>query len=316
MPAFAGAALSAYAAVNSVSRSKRRRKMKEEVTQVTQFGALCKVSLEDATTVAAVETLIRRLVPHTCTYALTVVQGVTPGAVYANSDVSVVITTSLCGFYAVIGELADAATVVADAAALLTTDTKWSFLYAHPEAAWEHLLVERLGAPRFERSCFASLHSSPVLEELKPLPLGYLVKPLSPKLLARYQKVHEWHLSTWPDPAVFFKKGGVGFVVLSKNNRVVAGCITAFIGDKVHELDIFTVPSSQKKGLALAVAMHTVCALMDQVTETNNRDSAPGNRPSVSWSCDAQNVPSRKVGERLGFRFTHNVGCFQSPEME
>jgi RimJ/RimL family protein N-acetyltransferase len=31
----------------------------------------------------------------------------------------------------------------------------------------------------------------------------------------------------------------------------------------------------------------------------------------VNWSCDAENIPSMRIAEKLGFTFAGNVACFE-----
>ena len=57
----------------------------------TSFGALSLVSREDAATLSAVEVLVRKHAAHDWTYPLSVVQGCTPGDVYADKDVTVAV---------------------------------------------------------------------------------------------------------------------------------------------------------------------------------------------------------------------------------
>lgn len=131
----------------------------------------------------------------------------------------------------------------------------------------------------------------------------------STTLFTRYQKTYPWHTTTWPDPTAFARHGGVGYVAIAANHRVVAGCISAFIGTllgdgaddagnrKLHELDIFTVEKHRGMGLATRCAALVVRELL-----------AAGLVPS--WQCDSDNAASRRIGEKLGFVYLGDVGVF------
>lgn len=157
--------------------------------------------------------------------------------------------------------------------------------------------------------------------------------------------------------------------MLSKNHRILAGCMSAFIGDGTHELDLYTVPAKRGQGLAQIAACHTIRDLMATQLPDRGCDSSAGvsagevnvggssagsgsvgggnigaldsssssrsssssgggvegrsgipylnaraassSRAVVNWSCDSGNVPSKKIAERLGFRYTGNVPCFE-----
>lgn len=312
--AFAAKVISAVS--KSPESSMKRKRTDDQVDAAieddllpTQFGSLLLSDMctdnqgEGPTLKEQIIALVRKCAVHDWTYPLSVIEGYVPGSVYVNADCTLVVTTALCGFYTVVGA---AATVegCADVINLLQRDTGWEFLYSYPPDVWDAPLTSGLGAFRFERSCFDPPLSAPL--SVKSLPPGFTVERVTTVLLKKYQQVYEWHKTTWPDPNKFLEKGGVGYVIVNKKRRVVAGCIGVFIGDGTHELDIYTAPRSRGKGFAQIAACHTMRELM------SNCD-AGGH--IVSWACDSQNLPSRKIGEKLGFTFARKVACFRHSSM-
>jgi RimJ/RimL family protein N-acetyltransferase len=84
----------------------------------------------------------------------------------------------------------------------------------------------------------------------------------------------------------------VGVLVLSKNHRIVAGCISCFVGGGGHELDIWTSPNHRQQGLAWYCAARALQIVLA---------SAPEARLYANWSCDVDKEASKKIGARLGF---------------
>lgn len=108
----------------------------------SSFGALKLVPLPKkgntgTSCIPAIESLIRKHAVHDWTYPLSVVQGCTPGHVYADKDVTIAVVTSRSGFYSVVGVPTPA--LLTDAVQLLTSVTGWDFLYTHPPAAWDYV---------------------------------------------------------------------------------------------------------------------------------------------------------------------------------
>ena len=88
-----------------------------------------------------------------------------------------------------------------------------------------------------------------------------------------------------------FLSGGYGILLKNEAGKPICICYSACVADKVAEVDIYTVPEYQNKGLA----KYATALFVD-------RGISKGIIPN--WDCFEDNVPSLKTAMNIGFEVT------------
>ena len=146
--------------------------------------------------------------------------------------------------------------------------------------SWAQLLAQR-GLSTYTRWHMQPMtHYAPI--ELPPLPEGYAVQPFDERAFAAQPFGHGQWYRGWEE----FERIGAGAVVVHQGEFVASASSFLSHGGEV-ELDISTDPAHRRRGLAL----HCADAML--------RDCA---RRGIAVHWDAQNVPSRDMALRLGFK--------------
>ena len=158
-------------------------------------------------------------------------------------------------------------------------------------------------------------------------------------MIERVRRFNSWHQSTWSDADSFEAAGAVGVVVVARNHRIVACCVSAFVGGGCHELDIMVQPAYRGRGLASLCAARVLRILRvpppvapdlsrssslhgssrkrartaTRSIDTTCRNSASAG-VSASWSCDTDNKASRRIAEKLGFLYVKDTASYECTE--
>ncbi len=90
----------------------------------------------------------------------------------------------------------------------------------------------------------------------------------------------------WGDVESFFV-AGIGFCAL-RDSTLASVCLSGFVAEQVHVIDIETIDSYQRQGLGYQVGSAFVSRCLD-------RGFSP------QWGCMEENSASRAFAERLGF---------------
>jgi len=122
------------------------------------------------------------------------------------------------------------------------------------------------------------------------LPEGYCPEPFDEKAYREKPFGHGSNFSTWED----FREKGIGCVVRYEG-EIVASASSYVTDRKDTELDISTLPKHRRKGLALACAAGMLLQGMEKGI-------------TVHW--DAQNMPSRLMAEKLGYRLEESYPAY------
>ncbi len=85
-----------------------------------------------------------------------------------------------------------------------------------------------------------------------------------------------------------FLDTGIGYVVL-RNSLATSVCFSSFVAEKVHVLDVETIPDKRCQGFAKIAAGAFLLECLDS-----------GMHPY--WDCMDENTASRKLAESLGFK--------------
>jgi GNAT superfamily N-acetyltransferase len=92
--------------------------------------------------------------------------------------------------------------------------------------------------------------------------------------------------SFWSNAETFLDLG-LGFVLL-RENEILSACISSFVSRLIHVVDIETLEGYRRNGYAQAVGRQFVDACLER-------------KLWPYWDCMAENVPSGKLAEKLGF---------------
>lgn len=139
--------------------------------------------------------------------------------------------------------------------------------------------------------------NEPIIED------HYKVIKLTQKMYDNYDFtnidfLHSKILALWSSPEEFFRNGmGYGSVF---KNQIVSLCLTAFVADNVHCIDIETLEAHQGKKLAQKVAHSFVKECLE-------------NGLIPYWDCMESNKPSVAVAESIGFKNEFNYKGYEFP---
>lgn len=139
------------------------------------------------------------------------------------------------------------------------------------------------------------------LGNIKPIDQGYTPHKIDKSLLDpnTFIKNIDFLLSRilefWSSLVNFLDKGK-GYCIV-KNENIVSFCLSGFVVDHIHCIDIETLKEHQGKKLAQHVAHYFV------------RDCIENNEVPY-WDCMEENKPSIAVAENIGFRNTFNYKGF------
>lgn len=140
---------------------------------------------------------------------------------------------------------------------------------------------------------------------------GFTITPVDKALLAQHDLDHLEHLTGWilsfyRTPDEFFKTG-FGYVAISESDQAIASlCITVFVAASMsgsgqdYELGLATAPEYRQLGLAASVAAASVGHCL-----------AAGSTPV--WHCWADNHPSIRVAEKVGFILLRQTPAVRFP---
>ncbi len=123
------------------------------------------------------------------------------------------------------------------------------------------------------------------------MPPGSEMRPLTASLLEgedmeNADQARGWVLSFWPSLDAFEAKG-VGYCVVY-GETIASWCLSVFVSGKDYELGLATAPDYRGRGLAKRTA--AACA-----------EACLGRGLRVHWHCLEENLPSRRVAEKVGF---------------
>lgn len=151
-------------------------------------------------------------------------------------------------------------------------------------------LIPRLKPQPLPRCAFS--YRGPPYAWREALPAGMAVRPLTPALWedpnVDAAGAAGWVRSFWPTPADFVRDG-LGYAVVDEASGVVASwCLSVYAAGEARELGVETAVAYRGQGLATIAAAATLEACREA-----------GYIPH--WHCNADNVPSLCVAEKIGF---------------
>ncbi|AKF95950.1 GNAT family N-acetyltransferase [Brevibacillus laterosporus] len=123
------------------------------------------------------------------------------------------------------------------------------------------------------------------------LPVGYTLARIEPNLMEMkglenkefvFNKIHQF----WDTEERFFQQG-LGFYILFEN-QIVSVCLSAFVSDNVHSIEIETLDGHKRKRLAESLVNKYVNFCIEKGF-------------SPYWDAMEENVPSCKLAEKIGF---------------
>lgn len=159
--------------------------------------------------------------------------------------------------------------------------------------SWSAALAPLLGAP-FGRKEYHPPLSAP---EPRPLAAGFELVPITAQIARMFEgAVDPWVVRIWGGEDAFVAKA-YGFAILASSGDLAAFCTTCGIGGGEAEIEIGTNDRYRKLGLARVAAV----AFM---AESERRGLVP------AWTCQADNEPSWRLANSLGFRELRTVNCF------
>ena len=148
----------------------------------------------------------------------------------------------------------------------------------------------------FDEGRFDARHREPQKQ-----PMGAItLKRIGAEELANPRNEHlSGEIAAYWGTAGSFLEDGIGYCVLD-GEHLVSWCYVQAYGQGAQTIDIWTVPSHRRRGLGTLVAAAVI-----------NRSLAEGYSPF--WICDKANVGSRRLAERLGFRYTGDIFLIDIP---
>jgi GNAT superfamily N-acetyltransferase len=167
------------------------------------------------------------------------------------------------------------------------------FRLYYPDASWDPALADRLRPLNpGKRPRFYFGHDGASPDRIGIVGEDCILKRIDGNLLQandqkNLEKVHGWIRSFWPNPGRFLDHGlGYGLV---RDGAVVSWCLSVFVNGPNFEFGLETVKEYRGRGYAKAVA--SAC-----VRDCLERGLTP------VWNCDADNAPSARVAEAVGFK--------------
>jgi RimJ/RimL family protein N-acetyltransferase len=147
----------------------------------------------------------------------------------------------------------------------------------------------------FDEATFRQRHSEPA-----SLPEGFVLKALDREILERSscEDLADEIVFHWGSLDTFADKG-VGYCVLHDGD-VVSWCYVEAFGRQAQSVGIWTSPDHRGEALGTAVGSAVIRHCLGQ-----------GYAPF--WICDDGNQPSRRLAERLGFRYEGDLFLVDIP---
>jgi GNAT superfamily N-acetyltransferase len=168
-------------------------------------------------------------------------------------------------------------------------------------AHWSDVIEQIL--PGFEAVLVS--RSSYRLESLKIdwrscLPEEFSLRPIDSELLSsdlsNIDDVRGWIDSFWHTPTDFLRKG-FGFCAVHEDS-IASWSLTVFAAGSERELGLATDSRYRKRGLATISAAACV-------------EHCLTNGLTPHWHCAADNIPSHRVAEKIGFRKERDYSVYQ-----
>lgn len=229
------------------------------------------------------------------TFARAVLEGTMPGTVIMGrpADPGSMIILNDCGFHALLGPLPSeplgpllewvANGPMSDEPGLLVDVS----------GTWSAALEPLLGAPYGRKE----YHPPLAPPEPRPLAEGFQLQPLTAEIAARFEgAVDPWVVRIWGGEEAFVARA-FGAAILAANGDLAAFCTTCGIGGGEAEIEIGTNDRYRQLGLARVAAV-------EFMAECGRRGLVP------AWTCRADNEPSWRLANSLGFREFRTVNCF------
>lgn len=110
---------------------------------------------------------------------------------------------------------------------------------------------------------------------------------LQDEKLENYGQMRGWVESFWPSHTEFMNKG-IGYCVIDRNT-IAGWCLSVYVAGDRYELGLATIESYRNQG----VAKMTASACIQYCLE---------NQLTPVWQCNADNIPSNLVAEKVGFK--------------
>ncbi len=158
---------------------------------------------------------------------------------------------------------------------------------------WTAVLEPLLGAP------FGRKEYHPPLEPPRdrPLAAGFELVPITVDVANLFEgAVDPWVVRIWGGAEAFVATAP-GFAVLAENGDLAAFCTACGIGGGEAEIEIGTNDRYRRLGLARVAAVAFI-------------DVSKGQGLVPAWTCQADNEPSWRLADSLGFREFRTVNCF------
>jgi GNAT superfamily N-acetyltransferase len=180
----------------------------------------------------------------------------------------------------------------------------WSMSLAVDPQEWESWLPDLIPTHGIEKNQrYHYLCHALTFDWRSALPAGYMVRRMDRALLADTnvvipEPVKDWFdiEEVWGSLENFLEKG-ISYCVVHEG-KVVAWCnCDCVAGDRV-DVGIFTHPHDRRRGLGSIAVAATVEACLE------NGYSA------VGWHCNADNIPSWKMAEKVGFQFNREYAYY------
>lgn len=173
----------------------------------------------------------------------------------------------------------------------------------HYTPGWEYLLPSLctgLNARTALRYSYRYPHTNPPLLPPVGVPPGFSVHRIDEQFLDRrldhMDEIRGWIDSFWHSHTNFFEVG-YGYCIAT-DSSAAAWCLTVFAAGQARELGVATLPEFRGQGLATLAASACI-----QHAATNNLDT--------HWHCWADNLPSVKLADKLGFQWHQTYSVYR-----
>ncbi|MDR4982756.1 GNAT family N-acetyltransferase [Bacillus cereus] len=226
---------------------------------------------------------------RTTTFAYAVCDQMIDGEVFANEQVTAGLIITANGIYYLFGDTHDQS-YNEDLFSYIKTaieKTEKRFTLFTSSEEWEMIIEERFSnvlrkIPRMK------FHRVTFEERKRDCNKNtYEVKRINGREIERSNEfTGDYYKEYWGSNEAFLDNG-FGFCI-EQNGMIVAECVSIFSGNGFAEIDIVTHEAHQGKGLAQAVATRFIEHCMQN-------DITP------CWDCNVDNIPSRKLANKLRF---------------